>query len=59
MADANPVTVAISSDFFTAFSAVPKGKQAKIADFVTKFRADPTRPGINYERIKKDRDPKL
>lgn len=59
MADANPVTVAISSDFFTAFSAVPKGKQAKIADFVTKFRADPTRPGINYERIKKARDPKL
>jgi superfamily I DNA/RNA helicase/mRNA-degrading endonuclease RelE of RelBE toxin-antitoxin system len=59
MAGAIPATVAISADFLNAFSAVPKGKQAKVVDFVTKFMADPTRPGINYEPIKKARDPKL
>ena len=59
MAGAAPMTVAISTDFLNAFSAVPKGKQAKVVDFVTKFMADPTRPGINYEPIKKARDPKL
>lgn len=59
MAGASPVTVAISADFLNAFSAVPKGKQAKVVDFVTKFMADPTRPGINYEPLKTARDNKL
>ncbi|WP_045213056.1 3'-5' exonuclease [Desulfonatronovibrio magnus] len=43
--------VAISSDFFTAFSKVPKNVQSKAVSFLSKFRQDPTSPGINYEKI--------
>lgn len=44
-------TVAISSDFFTAFSKLPRQVQAKAVNFLSKFRQDPTMPGINYEKI--------
>ena len=44
-------TVAISSDFLTAFAALPRHVQGKVTDFVNKFRNDPTSPGINYEKI--------
>lgn len=53
------VKVAVASDFLTAFSAIPKKQQAKVLDFVNKFRTDPTMPGINYEKIKKAKDPNL
>lgn len=44
--------VAISSDFLSAFAALPKPKQGKVMDFITKFRNNPTSPGINYEKLK-------
>ena len=53
------VTVAISGDFMEAFSEVPRGKQKKVRQFMTKFRQDPTRPGINYEKIEGAKDDKL
>ena len=44
-------TVAISSDFFSAFAALPKAKQGRIMDFMSKFRSNPLSPGMNYEKI--------
>ena len=45
-------TIAVSSEFFTAFSKIPRKQQAKVLDFVHKFKEDPTSLGINYEKIK-------
>ncbi|MBI3302344.1 MAG: ATP-dependent helicase [Deltaproteobacteria bacterium] len=55
----HPITVAVASDFLTAFSRIPRQQQAKVLDFVNKFRADPTLPGINYEKIQRAKDPNL
>ena len=44
-------TVAISSDFFSAFAALPKSKQGRVMDFMSKFRSNPLAPGMNYEKI--------
>ncbi len=44
-------TVAISSDFLSAFAALPKAKQGRVMDFVSKFRSNPMAPGMNYEKI--------
>ena len=52
-------TVAISSDFLTAFAALPRHVQGKVTDFVNKFRNDPTSPGINYEKINDATDKKM
>lgn len=43
--------VAISTDFLTAFAALPRQKQGKVTEFFNKFRNDPTSSGINYEKI--------
>lgn len=48
--------VAISSDFLSAFSAVPKKQQAKVRDFIEKFKRDPRANGINYEKINGSKD---
>lgn len=51
--------VAISSDFLDAFAQVPKSQQGKIRRFIEQFKANPTAPGINYEKISSFKDPKL
>ena len=33
--------VAVCDSFFTAYSKLPKGQQAKVMNFVNKFRIDP------------------
>ncbi|MCO6442182.1 MAG: UvrD-helicase domain-containing protein [Nitrococcus mobilis] len=43
--------VAISQDFFTAFARIPRSKQKKVNEFVSKFRNNPHASGINYEKI--------
>ncbi len=43
--------VAISSDFLTAFAGIPKSKQKKVREFITRFEIDPTAASINYEPI--------
>lgn len=43
--------VAISQDFFTAFARIPRAKQKKVTEFVSKFRNNPRANGINYEKI--------
>ncbi len=45
------VRVAISTDFLTAFAAIPRRQQNKVASFINKFRNNPTSPGINYEKV--------
>jgi superfamily I DNA/RNA helicase/mRNA-degrading endonuclease RelE of RelBE toxin-antitoxin system len=47
----NAITVAISSDFLSAFAALPRKIQGKVTDFINKFRNNPKAPGINYEKI--------
>ena len=52
-------TIAISSDFLTAFAALPRQTQGKVTDFINKFRNNPTAPGINYEKVKSAADSKI
>lgn len=47
----NKPLLAISTDFFTSFAALPKAQQGKVTAFINKFRNDPTAPGINFEKI--------
>ncbi len=53
------IKVAIASDFLSAFARIPRSKQAKVLDFVNKFRSNPGLPGINYEKIACARDPNM
>ncbi len=43
--------VAFSKDFLEAYSRLPKKVQKKVREFTEKFQADPTQPGINFERL--------
>jgi superfamily I DNA and RNA helicase/mRNA-degrading endonuclease RelE of RelBE toxin-antitoxin system len=43
--------VAISSDFFTALSKLPKAQLNKTIKLVEKFKNDPKSPGLNYEKL--------
>ena len=47
----NQVKVAISSDFLTAFSKLPRQIQGKVTEFINKFRINPRSPGINLEKL--------
>jgi len=51
--------VAISSEFLTAFAVLPKKIQAKVTDFINKFKNNPKSPGINYEKLKNGIDDKI
>ena len=53
----NQPTVAISGEFLDAFARLPRNVQNKATRFVSKFRQDPTMPGINYEKIQKTKTP--
>ena len=48
--------LAISDDFFDAYSRLPRKAQGKISEFINRFRQDPTRPGLNYESIQGSKD---
>lgn len=43
--------VAISSDFFTALSKLPKNQLNKTVKLVEKFKNNPRSPGLNYEKL--------
>ena len=49
-------TVAISQDFFNSFAALPKNKQNKVMEFLSKFRSNPEANGFNYEKIQNASD---
>ena len=52
-------TVAISQDFFNSFAALPKSKQKKAMEFLSKFRSNPEANGFNYEKIQNAADPNM
>lgn len=56
---AENIKVAISSDFLTAFAALPRQIQGRVTEFINKFRNNPTAPGINYEKLKDGTDKKI
>jgi superfamily I DNA/RNA helicase/mRNA-degrading endonuclease RelE of RelBE toxin-antitoxin system len=51
--------VAISSDFLTAFAALPRQIQGKVAELINKLRNNPNLPGLNYEKIHHASDDKI
>ncbi len=51
--------VAISSDFLTSFSRLPRNIQGKVTEFVGKLRNNPFASGINYEKIRQGLDKKI
>ena len=51
--------VAISSDFFTAFSKLPQSQQSKVTKFITNFQKNPKSSGFNYEKIANAKDPNM
>lgn len=55
----NKIKVAIASDFLLSFSKIPRKQQAKVMNFITKFRSNPMLPGINYEKIAHAKDPNI
>lgn len=48
--------LAISDEFFDAYSRVPRNIQERISKFINLFRQNPTSPGINYESIRNSRN---
>ena len=52
-------TVAISQDFFNAFAVLPKSKQNRVMEFLSKFRSNPEANGFNYEKIQNASDPNM
>lgn len=45
------ITIAIYSDFLSAFTELPLGIQNKTNNFIKKFKQNPKDPGINLEKI--------
>ena len=52
-------TMAMSSDFLGAFARLPASQQRNVRTLVTRFNADSTASGLNYERVQGARDRKL
>ncbi len=52
MALQNTFRLAISDEFFDAYSRLPRNTQDKVSKFINRFRQAPTSAGINYETIK-------
>lgn len=56
---AGNLKVAISTDFLKSFSQIPQKQQAKVREFVEKFRNNPVSSAINYEKIIQAKDKNL
>ncbi len=55
----NTFRLAISDEFFDAYSRLPRNAQGKVSEFINRFRQDPTRPGLNYESIRDGQDKRI
>ena len=49
----------MSRDFMSAFADLPAAQQRGLLALMTKFESDPAMPGLNYERVRQARDPKV
>jgi mRNA-degrading endonuclease RelE of RelBE toxin-antitoxin system len=54
-----PIRLAISADFFDAFSKLSKQAQGKTTKFINSFKKNPTSTGLNYENIQNAKDANL
>ncbi|MFM7267967.1 MAG: 3'-5' exonuclease [Cyanobium sp.] len=54
-----PLRVAASRGFFKALNDLPERGRAKVHKFIVQFMDEPTRTGLNYERINGSRDPQF
>ena len=50
--------MAMSSDFLDEFARLPSSQQRSVRTLITRFNADSTASGLNYERIQGARDAK-
>ena len=50
------IKMAISADFLSSFSALPRQIQKKVTEFIGKFKSNPQSSGINIEKIKDGAD---
>lgn len=48
--------MAMSSDFLDAFARLPRPQQRGVRTLISRFNADSTASGLNYERIHAARD---
>ena len=51
--------MAMSSDFLDAFARLPRPQQRGVRTLISRFNADSTASGLNYERIHAARDPAM
>ena len=51
--------MAMSSDFLDAFAKLPRPQQRGVRTLISRFNADSTAGGLNYERIRAARDPAM
>ena len=51
--------LAVAKSFLEAYSRLPKKQQKKVREFTERFQEDPTRSGLNFERLEGARDPKV
>ena len=51
--------MAMSSGFLEAYARLPKAQQSGVRSLISRFGADSTAPGLNYERIHAARDPAM
>jgi superfamily I DNA/RNA helicase/mRNA-degrading endonuclease RelE of RelBE toxin-antitoxin system len=52
-------TVAISTEFLSAFASLPRQVQGKVTEFINTFKNNPVSTGINYEKINGTVDKKI
>ena len=51
--------MAMSSAFLVAYARLPSSQQRGVRTLISRFNADPTSSGLNYERIQGARDPNM
>lgn len=55
----NKIKVPVAADFLMGFSKITRQQQAKVLEFVNKFRSNPRSSAINYEKIQNSKDQNL
>lgn len=51
--------MAMSSDFLVAYAKLPSSQQRGVRTLISRFNANPSSSGLNYERIQGARDPNM
>ena len=54
-----PNNMAMHVEFLSAFGRLPRAQQRGVRNLISRFNADPTASGLNYERIQGAADPNM